>query len=328
MDENKEFLTSENEAGENATSDMDTSIEKQPETANAESSGYDLSNFDDEAKAETVEATPDGVPETDVVSAGETAKVQTAIKKKRYIQVPIIIAGAIVLVTALAFFIVKAFFDTSITGMWVYTEEYPQTVVSTSDEAETIELKNYFEFKNDGTVALTVGTISYVGTYSVETGDDNTKSLNMNVANSIQGTFSLEISGNIFTGRTLTITNNASSGESTQIVLHTATYTAPEIKREGDFTPNENLIGKWKYDNGFNSLCFEFRKDGTATYTENDSVIINGIYSYTDSEITLTYYTIEETPMIAPYKLEDGKLVINGITFTKDTGSTTDEGNK
>lgn len=322
MDDNKDFSTSEQEIEIKADSDTDTKTDNPTSDSEVEQStdnNYDLNTFDDSLSEPEFENTDEN---SDTIL--ETSSSQTVVKKKPFIQLPIIIAAALVLAVALGFFIFKGFFDTSLPGTWIFEQEL-QSSASTEDEAANTKILNYFTFKDDGELTVTVGTISYIGTYSISNDEDsNNKILTMYVPSVINGTFNMDVSGNIFTGRTLTLANTSSTD--TKFELKSGKYTAPEIKRDGEFTPNEDLIGKWTYNDGLYNLSFEFNKDGTATYTENKQIKFEGIYSYTDSTITLTYYTIEEATMDANYTISDGSIVINGITFTKDTGSTSDEG--
>ncbi len=310
MDDNKDFLTSENEADENTASDKDTYTEE-------------TTVLDDDDFAYR------SLPQSLDLQDEDTAQcVQTAVKKKPVIQIPIIISGVVVVIAALVLFIIFAFFNKSIEGTWVYVQEETQVSESTEDEASVIKIENYFNFEKDGTASVTIGTIKYVGTYSIETAEDSDEqTITIYVPNMIQGTFGINVSGNIFSGRTLTIFDNSDTetSEENQIVLKSAKYTEPEIKRDGEFTPNEDLVGKWAYDDGLYYISFEFREDGTATYSENNSVEINGIYSYDETAVTITYYTIEETPMNVPYELSNGTLLINGIPFTNFDNATADE---
>ncbi len=320
MGDNKDFSTPEQEVETKADSDTDTKTENQTSDSKVEQNtdnSYDLNTFDD--------SSPKAESENNDTPL-ETTTPPTVVKKKPFIQLPVIIAAALVLAVALGLFVFKGFFDTSLPGTWIFEQEL-QTSTSTEDESETDSTKilNYFTFKDDGELTVTVGTISYIGSYSIsDDSENNGKILTMYVPSVINGTFNMEVSGNIFSGRTLSLTNTSSTD--TKFELKSGKYTAPEIKRDGDFTPNEDLIGKWTYDDGLYNLSFEFNKDGTATYTENKQIKFDGIYSYTDSTITLTYYTIEEATMETDYTVSDGSIVINGITFTKETDSTADEG--
>lgn len=320
MGDNKDFSTPEQEVETKADSDTDTKTENQTSDSKVEQNtdnSYDLNTFDDSSSKAEFENNDTPL---------ETTTPPTVVKKKPFIQLPVIIAAALVLAVALGLFVFKGFFDTSLPGTWIFEQEL-QTSTSTEDESETDSTKilNYFTFKDDGELTVTVGTISYIGSYSIsDDSENNGKILTMYVPSVINGTFNMEVSGNIFSGRTLALTNTSSTD--TKFELKSGKYTAPEIKRDGDFTPNEDLIGKWTYDDGLYNLSFEFNKDGTATYTENKQIKFDGIYSYTDSTITLTYYTIEEATMETDYTVSDGSIVINGITFTKETDSTADEG--
>lgn len=309
MDDNKDILTSENEAEENTASDKDTYTEE-------------TTALDDDLLNRSL------VQDLDLQDENATQGVQTAVKKKPLVQVPVIISAVVVVIAALVLFVIFAFFDKSIEGTWLYVQENTQVSESTEDEASVVEIPYYYSFEKDGTASVTIGSIKYVGTYSIETDEEtDEQSLTVYVPNMMQGTLGFNVSGNIFSGRTLTIFDNSDteSAAENQIVLKAAKYTEPKLEREGEFTPSDDLTGKWVYDDGLYNISFDLREDGTATYSENNSVEISGIYSYDDTTVTITYYTIEEALMNFSYELSDDTILINGIPFTNVDNATADE---
>ena len=305
MDNKKEFQASLIEAEKNEISDADTVDNENT----SEEAFNETSDFSEELKDTAYETSE--VSDTDV---------QAQVSKKSFIQIPIIISIVLVALVALGFFVVKAFFNTSIVGTWLYTYTASPDEVAISNGDYDIDY--YYAFEKDGTASVTLGTIKYVGSYEVTYSDDNVASIEVYIPNTMQGTFEYTVTGNLFTGRTLTLTNTYYE---TNTVLTSIDYVVPEIEHEKDFEPNEKLTGTWIYDDGYNTLKYVFNEDGTAEYIENDYVYVTGYYSYTDDLITLDYYALEPTPMELTYQFVDDTIVINGIQCVRESAASSDE---
>lgn len=308
MDENKDFLTSETEAENNINSDKDT-------TTNESTSESFSGAFSDEI----AETQSDIAPEVTPVDYSANAPVVVK-KKKGVIQLPVIISLAILILVALGFLVFKVFFNTSIVGTWTVkdTATADEATTATSDEIA----KNYYTFEDDGTASIHLGTMKMIGTYSLSTSEEGTKTVEISIPSALEGTFEYDVTGNEITGRTLTL-KDTYYGQS--IDLESTKLVIPEMKPDADFKPSEKLTGKWTYDDGYYKMSYELREDGTATVSQSDILFADGVYNYNDSTITIKYYTNQEVTMELNYELKDNSIIIDGIQFVKDTGSSTDE---
>lgn len=298
MDNKKDFLADLIEAEEKELSDTDT-------VDNEETS------FEDELNEI-------GVSDDDSL---DYEQEQPSAKKKHFIQVPIIISLVIVAVAALGLFIFKGFFNTSVVGTWMYTE------VSSADEAsassEDISIDRYYIFEDDGTLSMVIGTITQKCDYKITYDEENTMFVNMIFDAATTYTYECNISGNMFTGRKLSLVN---SEYNQQLDLESAKYKTPEIEHDKDFAPKEELLGKWVYDDGFYTFSFEFNEDGSAQYSEYGTTIADGYYTYTDTEFTFIYYSYKREEMERSYEIVDGSLIVDGIMqFTKQSEASADE---
>ena len=307
MDENKDFLTSETEGENNINSDADT-------TTNESTQESFSGAFSDEIAETQTDSTPEVAPVDYSVSAPVAVK-----KKKSFIQLPIIISLAILILVALGFLVFKIFFNTSVVGTWTVKDSSTadEATTTTSDEAA----KNYYTFEDDGTASIHLGTMKMVGTYSLEE-KDGTRTIDISIPSALEGSFEYKVSGNEIGGRTLTLTDT-SYGQS--IDLESTKLVIPEMKPDADFRPSEKLTGKWTYDDGYYKMSYELREDGTSTVSQSDILFADVVYNYTDNKITIKYYTNQEVTMELNYELKDDSIIIDGIQFVKDTGSSSDE---
>lgn len=308
MDENKDFLTSETEAEDKINSDTDT-------TTNDSNQESFSGAFSDEI-AET-----QGNLETEAAAVDYNANASVAVKKKKsFIQLPVIISLAILILVALGFLVFKVFFNTSVVGTWTVktTASADEATTATADEAA----KNYYTFEDDGTASIHLGTMRMMGTYSLNTSDEGTKTIDISIPSALEGTFEYTVTGNELAGRTLTL-KDTYYGQS--IDLESSKLVIPDMKPDADFKPNDKLTGKWIYDDGYYKMSYELNEDGTATVNQSDILFADGVYNYTDNTITIKYYTNQESVMELNYELKDNSIIINGIQFNKDTGSSSDE---
>lgn len=308
MDENKDFLTSEQEAENNINSDTDTKTN--------ENSQEGFSGAFSEEIAET-----QGVSESEAAPVDYSANTPVAVKKKKgFLQLPVIISLAIIVLVALGFLVFKVFFNTSVVGTWTVND------TATADEATTATAdevaKNYYTFEDDGTASIHLGTMKMIGTYSLNTSDEGTRTIDISIPSALEGTFEYEVTGNEITGRTLTLTDTY-YGQSIDLV--STKLVIPDMKPDADFKPSDKLSAKWTYDDGYYKMSYELREDGTATVSQSDILFADGVYNYTDNTITIKYYTNQEVTMELNYELKDDSIIIDGIQFMKDTGSTSDE---
>ena len=229
--------------------------------------------------------------------------------KKKTIQTPIIIAGAIVAAFAVAFFVFTAFFNSSIVGTWVLVEDSNGATYDEAGDGIT-----YYTLDKDGNITVSVGTITQKSTYTLSE-ENGTKYVNS--SNVFSGAYT--VSGNIFTGRTFKLTVE---GVEKPYIFKSATVKKPNLEVPKDFKKSDKLTGKWNipsYD-----ITYEFNEDGTFIVDMYDTITYEGVYSYTDENITVIYYADSETKIDIPYALpDDNTLVMNGMGYYRmnDDGS-------
>lgn len=255
--------------------------------------------------------TPAKVKGTINVIAGEDGPTAVFIAdstpaKKKTIQTPIIIAGVIVLAFIAAFFVFTAFFNSSIVGTWVLVED---SNGATHDEAG--DGVTYYTLDKDGNITKSVGTITQKSTYTV-TDKNGTKYVNS--SNGFSGSY--KISGNVFTGRTFELTVE---GIENPFIFKSTTLKKPVLKVPDTFKKNDKLTGKWNipsYD-----ITYEFSADGTFLvdmYGKYGTITYEGVYTYDDEKITVTFYADSETTNDIPYAFDgNNTLVMNGMGYYK-----------
>ena len=279
-----------------------------------------------------------------VVDIAEMAKPNVqAPQKKPLVMKPVLVAAGIVLVVALAVIVIRLFFNSSVEGTWHYVREVPMMAAdATSDEPETVSVDYYFKFERDNKVSATIGTITSRGTYDVYKNSEGQSVINMNLTDLITsynflayGEYEISVSGNAFTGRKLVM--STAQDESGTIEMESASYAAPEIERENEFTVNEASVGKWEFKQEGYDLSYEFGKDGTTKYNEyvkqtnpytgmetTIDYTINGIYDVTDNTITVHFIYTKDSSMDIVYTLDDNTLTINGFPFVREGTATAD----
>ena len=279
-----------------------------------------------------------------VVDIAEMAKPNVqAPQKKPLVMKPVLVAAGIVLVVALAVIVIRLFFNSSVEGTWHYVREVPMMAAdATSDEPETVSVDYYFKFERDNKVSATIGTITSRGTYDVYKNSEGQSVINMNLTDLITsynflayGEYEISVSGNAFTGRKLVM--STAQDESGTIEMESASYAAPEIERENEFTVNEDIVGKWEFKQEGYDLSYEFGKDGTTKYNEyvkqtnpytgmetTIDYTINGIYDVTDNTITVHFIYTKDSSMYIVYTLDDNTLTINGFPFVREGTATAD----
>lgn len=259
--------------------------------------------------------TPAKVKGTTNVIAGEDGPTavftaDSTPAKKKTIQTPIIIAGVIVLAFIAAFFVFTSFFNSSIVGTWVLVED---SNGATYDEAGD-GITTYYTLDKDGTITVSVGTITQKSTYTTtsENGTDYVNSTNV-----FSGSYT--ISGNIFTGRTFKLTVD---GVEKPYIFKSATVKKPELKVPDTFKKSDKLTGNWNipsYD-----ITYTFNADGTFIADMYGSITYEGVYTYDNEKITVTYYADSEATIDIPYAFDgNDTLVMNGMGYYRmnDDGS-------
>lgn len=360
MDENKDLKTPVDPENSDPVTENTQPLAEEAQAAAEDAAAekdYSLDNFDDDNDTADAPEEADGTEETDGTEKEpaddetlQPAEEEAAPKRKKpIIQTTIIISLIIVIIAVLATIVVKVFFDKEITGTWHYVREVQvANQGATSDEAEsTIGIDYYFAFANDGTVKSTIGTITSAGTYSVSQNEDGQPIVTIDVYDVpttyfLNGEYTYELKGNIFTGKTLVISKEATdytgAAKTLTYEMQSESYQPPTLEREDEFEKNDDLIGKWTYSTGEYKLAYEFNDDGTAKYLEqatsinpytytpvNIDITMNGIYSVKDDTATITYYYLKQSDKVVQFKREGDILYVNDpslplgfLPFTKD----------
>lgn len=314
MDENKEFLASENDADVTVNSDADT-------TENIETEGTLDDSFADSENEDASEEKGSFAEElAELTETSEDCQSEKPAKKKRLIQVPIIVSAIILIVVAICFLVFRCFFNTSIVGVWTTAETSTSTADEASQETETVE--TYLVFEGDGTVYLAIGTMKMEGTYSVETNEEGTRVVNCSIPNALEGEYEFNVNGNEFSGRSLILSDPTYGQEwaykSTKRVI-------PEVKVDDDFKASDKLTGNWIYDDGYYMFSYDFKADGTISINQSDVLFVDGVYNYSDDVITVRYYTDTERTMEISYQFNNDVLYMDGIPYTLEGAESTSD---
>ena len=264
MDENKEILTSENEAENTNT---DTTAET---TENTTFVADEPTESEDMSFAETEPANENGV-------------IAPQPKKKSIIQLPIIIGIVIVAVAAATLFVIKGFFDTSIVGTWIESVDVTGNSAS-SDEASKVDV--YYTFNGDNTLNYRIGSMVWNGTYTVSTDDSGKQTLAMTL-NGNETSCNYAVSGNMFSGRTLELSTSTAANK---VKLKSGSEVKPELKVDKDFKADKKITGSWTYDNGYAKMTYKFNDDGTVEINQSDALNVDGTYLIKNGTIIIKYY--------------------------------------
>lgn len=312
MEENKETLNEE------LQEELDvTETPAEPDTSDTE-----------EITAETAEAAEAEEVETD----GEADEAPEQPKKKKLLQRTIIISIAIVAVTVLITIICRLFFfngvqNTDIFGNNTATTWHYQMTTSnaaaTADEAKAYDFNLTFD---NGKLNITVGTIEVKGSYSLRniTKEDaanlegaeskvGTPVLIIENSTLFDGTYTYEVSGNVFTGKTMTISNI--SYDDRKYTFDDKVAPTVTVEREGEFHGDDKIVGSWQYKDELGTISYTFNSDGSYVRTDKQSGIIQtqkGIYDCQNGALTLTLnFGDEVSDAPRSYQFKDDKLVLN-----------------
>ena len=279
--------------------------------------------------------------------------VMTKTKKsnQRKIGVPLIIAACIFLAAVLFFGAWKCFFDTSIIGTWSFSIETTKTDSETKkEEKETITYT--FDFDNNGNVGMHRAGTTLTGRYSLVNDGDGNPKMKISISNLgqpyINADFYYTVCGNIFTGRTLKLTDctglflapdqssdSATEEEKSKMKLADSTvidgyryyildFKPSEITYKvvyyDDFKPDSKVTGSWLYENGDSgyNYTYTFGEDGTFEMISSE-VYTKGSYKIDDGKITVHYFDINGTEYEVPidYSVDGNKMTFGGYGITK-----------
>ena len=334
MDENKEILTPENEA-EEVSAEVNT--ESAEETAAAPENTKEAPEETEAAPEETEAALEDAEDASETNEGIE----EFAPKSNKTLQRTIAISAGIVICAVLVAIVCRLFLfhgvvDTDLFGnsketCWHYTAQLKtQQTAATSDEPMTAEY--YFMFEPDGTLKIEIGTFDFYGNYAIRhlTDEDVANMalekenigktvLDIENSNSIDGVYYYDVSGNVFTGKTMTITSV--SNEEFSIDFDNKAYEPAKVEREGEFKKDEAIVGSWTNKNEIASQTLKFSEDGSYSIDTNSTdshQTERGLYSCEDGKLKLTsFYTTTQSNEFK-YSFEKEKLIITQVIALGD----------
>ena len=276
---------------------------------------------------------------TDITGSAEQAALtpDAPAKKSHVLQRTIIISLAIVAAAILVTVVCRLFFfnsalDTDFFGnskatVWHYTEANE----STADEATDYDYNLTFD---NGRLTVDVGTMQITGSYTIKhiteddaavikDGDSKIGTSMMVIENTIRfdGKYTYNVSGNVFSGKTMTLTNV--NNENSVFEFDSKPADMPEVERKGEFKKDEKLVGKWEYRDELGTVEYEFTDDGNFSRTDKlvDSIqSIKGIYTCKDSVFTYTINFGGPTDIPRNYELKDGNLIVYEAVPDYSTG--------
>lgn len=245
---------------------------------------------------------------------------------KKYKNRTLVVATGIFAVTALSFGIWYSFFNNDISGVWETNVDIQQNDGSTHTEVMKMSFdntermsffeseKSYFSDKeaNSAKANLINGGMSFSGWYSTaQTDSGDILQMYLSAYKSVDS-YNYKLSGNIFTGRQLKLTNQNGVIELSQ------SNNTHAIDPDDDFKPNTGVVGTWEYD----EVTYTFTKDGRFTQDSGD-IVIDGVYNFGESDdgsdaIIVKYkYNGNITEVKFPYLLKGSTmtLTISGYDF-------------
>ncbi len=315
MDENKELLTP----------DTDTENTENTEITDSAAEAAEPSFAEAEMAAEKAAAEADG-------DSPVLEEIPLVPGKSKVLQRTIVISAAIVICAVLFAVICRLFLfngvvNTNLFGSkaetsWHYSAPVQTGMTATADEPQTADY--YFVFEPDDTLKIQIGSFEYFGNYTLRrlTDDDVTDSedgkanvgkavVDIENTNSIDGVYYYDVSGNVFTGKTMKLTNIYS--EEMAFEFDDKAASPIEIKREGEFNKDDNAVGSWTNKNEMASQTLTFNGDGTyniTTKTANSKQVENGLYSCDDGKVTLSSFYLETRSQSFKYTVDGEKLTI------------------
>lgn len=263
-------------------------------------------------------------------------------RQKRY-RAPLIIAACAFAVTILFFCGWQCFFNTDIKGCW-------KLEISIPDSDKKAEYN--FTFEDNNVMRYQTGGQAAIGRYflSKKNGKDLLTFFLTNGQNyPLSAEFNYSFSGNIFTGRHLSltdlsgfllvpddkdadsenvaakqkITGSVKENDTTYYVWDLTTPSHEEFKQDKpaeNFREDKQLTGTWIYkaeEDGFD-YTFTFNSDGTFEQRNFESEI-HGTYSVSDGKCKVSFYSLSNELMDGElaYSVKDNVLTFGTHQFTR-----------
>ena len=237
--------------------------------------------------------------------------IDTGKRKKGVVYTSLIIASIILVISVVLFAGYKLLLTPTITGSWVYIED----LNASKEDGSALP---YLVFDKDGIASYEIGSLSYYGPYSVST-TGGVSTLTASIPYALSGEFGITLSGNNFTGKTLSISSDTAAVEFVSIKREAISIAIPD-----NFTVVDELVGTWT--NTEQGLTYYINDDGTMTFnitSDGVGMDIKGTYYAEDGTINFVYLTDENVEMPIAYTInESGNLVIEEVEFV-NTRTTT-----
>lgn len=228
----------------------------------------------------------------------EVAPADFSAKPKRSVILPSLkVAFTIILLCIIAVSTYFVFFNTNIKGTWTTTDEESPAVLT---------------FKDGGVVEMTIGSTTIKGDYSFLDDEEEQNRVNISIVYSstsfLYGDFNYTVTGNLFTGRTLTISDTSGN----QLTLKSGAIDSP-VSPDIDREYTKKLVGVWKND----TITYTFTDDGYM-YLDYNYITFECSYSDDGEKIKAKYYVPEENEIEIEFKfLDDNTVEIDGLEFTR-----------
>lgn len=253
-------------------------------------------------------------------------------KTKSHKNKTLVVATAIFAATAVSFGVWYSFFNNDVSGVWATDVEFTddngnsKTAVMkfAFDDAERMSFfeneKSYFSDKESTslTARMINGGRSFPGWYNKIKSDDNENILQIYLS-AYQNVFSYnyEVSGNIFTGRQLKLTNGD------EVMEFTQSKDSYALDPDKDFKPNTGVVGTWDAD----GITYIFTNDGRFT-EDTGNLKVEGIYNFGETDdgydaIIVKYmYNGSIDTIKIPYLLKGDKMTLTFNGYDVDLART------
>ncbi len=252
----------------------------------------------------------------------QTEEIEKPRKRKITKNIQLYVTAAVSISALLTIIIWNLFFNQSLTGDWSYTET-AFDISDTSDSADeavtatSAEGHVTYSFTKDGDCKVTIGSTSVLGYYELastkEYGNVATIAVFYGSNPVVYGNYSYKITGNVFTGKKLTLEN---------VYYDDDIQTFTSGKAEDTLTPfddpqfDDKLIGSW-YDST-NDIFYEFKENGEMIRTVSDTFTVKHYYTVMgENSFIAKYSTYSEQVQSYSYKFIGDDLYIDDYKLVK-----------
>lgn len=242
-------------------------------------------------------------------------------KAKKHKNRTLVVAASIFAVTALSFGAWYAFFNNDVSGVWATDVDFTDNSGNTKTAVMKFEFgnkekmsffdneKSYFSDKesNSPSAKMINGGRSWSGWYNKTTSDANENILQLYFsAYQSPYSYNYEVSGNIFSGRTLKLINGD------EVMKFTQADNSYALDPDDDFKLNNGVVGEWNADG---NIVYTFTKDGRFSEDTGNSKT-EGTYNFGESDdgydaIIVKYmYNGEVNTITIPYLLKGDTMTL------------------